>query len=86
MNTQSQHYLKNELYSLLKEKEEIFTFLQNSALDDLWYWDLENPEEEWMNEKFWMTLGYNPKDMPHKASAWQNMINQKDLDIAIDNF
>jgi hypothetical protein len=29
-----------------------FDFIQESALDGLWYWDLEKPEEEWMNPKF----------------------------------
>lgn len=75
-------YLKDELYQLIRKDSEVFEFLQNSALDGLWYWDLENMEEEWMNEKFWITLGYNPKEMPHKASAWQHIINPEDLKIA----
>jgi PAS domain S-box-containing protein len=55
-------------------------------LDGLWYWDLENPENEWMNAKFWTVLGYNPEEMPHKSSSWQNIIDQDDLKVAIDNF
>ncbi|MBI9060849.1 MAG: PAS domain S-box protein [Marinilabiliaceae bacterium] len=80
------NYLKTELYRLFKEDESIFTFLQDSTLDGLWYWDLENPENEWMNERFWTTLGYNPAQQPHKASTWQNIINPDDLKVAIDNF
>ncbi len=79
-------YLKKELYGLIKTDESVFDFIQESALDGLWYWDLENPENEWMNAKFWTVLGYNPDEMPHKSNAWQNIINQDDLKLALDNF
>lgn len=79
-------YLKKELYELIKTDERIFDFIQESSLDGLWYWDLENPENEWMNAKFWTVLGYDPDEMPHKSNAWQNIINQDDLKLAIDNF
>lgn len=39
-----------------------------------------------MNPKFWKVLGYNPDKMPHKSSAWQNLINQDDLKTVIENF
>lgn len=87
MNTKTEdNYLKKELYELIKTDESIFDFIQESSLDGLWYWDLENPENEWMNPKFWTVLGYNPDEMPHKASAWQDIINQDDLKKAIENF
>ncbi len=79
-------YLKNELYALIQSDESIFDFIQNSSLDGLWYWDLENPENAWMNTKFWTVLGYNPDEMPHKSSAWQSIINQDDLKVANENF
>ncbi len=79
-------YLKTELYELVKTDERIFDFIQEGSLDGLWYWDLENPENEWMNAKFWKVLGYNPDEMPHKSSAWQNIINQDDLKLANENF
>jgi PAS domain S-box-containing protein len=80
------NYLKKELYELIKTDESIFDFIQDSSLDGLWYWDLENPENEWMNQRFWITLGYDPNEMPHKSSAWQNIINPDDLKIATENF
>ncbi len=79
-------YLKKELYELIKTDESIFDFIQNSSLDGLWYWDLENPENEWMNAKFWTVLGYNPDDMPHLSAAWQGIIHQDDLKVAKENF
>ena len=80
------NYLKKELYELIKTDESIFDFIQESSLDGLWYRDLENPEEEWMNPKFWTVLGYNPEEMPHKSTAWQSIINKDDLKVALDNF
>lgn len=80
------NYLHEELNTLIKQDNDIFDFLQKSALDGLWYWDLENSEEEWMNDRFWETLGYDPDKMPHKAAAWQDIINPEDLETALDNF
>lgn len=79
------NYLRKELYQLIKSDESIFDFIQESSLDGLWYWDLENMEEEWMNPKFWTTLGYDPTKMPHKAAAWQDIIFPKDLSLAVEN-
>jgi PAS domain S-box-containing protein len=79
-------YLKHELYELMRSDETIFDFIQDGSLDGLWYWDLENPENEWMNARFWTVLGYNPDEMPHKSSAWQSFINQDDLKVANENF
>lgn len=79
------NYLKEELYELIKTDDSIFDFIQESSLDGLWYWDLENPEEEWMNPKFWTVLGYDHQKMPHKAAAWQDIIHPEDLKLATEN-
>lgn len=78
-------YLRKELYELIKTDESILDFIMDSALDGLWYWDLEKPENEWVNAKFWTVLGYNPSEMSRKTSAWQDIINQDDLKLATDS-
>ncbi len=80
------NYLRTELYSLIKQDDSIFDFLQGGATDGLWYWDLTNPENEWMNERFWSELGYDPAGKKHLAAEWQDIINQDDLALALDNF
>ena len=80
------NYLKTELYSLIKQDERIFDFIQQGVTDGLWYWDLTNPENEWMNARFWSELGYDPLEKKHLASEWQDIINQDDLALALDNF
>ncbi|REL25462.1 sensor domain-containing diguanylate cyclase [Thalassotalea euphylliae] len=82
----SENYLKKELYSLVREDENIFEFLQSGATDGMWYWDLEQPENEWMNPQFWTELGYDPAEKSHRADEWQGIINQDDLQLALENF
>lgn len=79
------NYLKNELYDLIKTDTGIFDFIQSGSLDGIWYWDIENPENEWMSPKFWETLGYDPQEKKHFASEWQDIIFQEDLKLAIEN-
>lgn len=80
------HYLEKELLDLLKTDSSIFEFIQNGSLDGVWYWDLEQPENEWMSPKFWTELGYDPKEMPHKVAAWQNIMYEDDLKASMESF
>mgnify|MGYP002623146808 FL=1 len=82
----SDHYLKRELYERVREDEGIFEFLQDAALDGCWYWDLEQPEHEWMNRRFWELLGYDPATKKHRADEWQDLIHPDDLKTALANF
>lgn len=76
------NYLEAEFHDLLREDARIFDFLENTSLDGLWFRDLEHPDQQWMNGRFWRTLGYDPETMPHLASAWQEIVSPKDLALA----
>ena len=80
-----ENYLKRELYDLIQSDTTIFEFIQSGSLDGLWYWDLEKPENEWMNSKFWETLGYDPTEKKHLTSEWQGIINEEDLLLVKEN-
>ncbi len=80
------HYLQHELYQLVHSDPAIFDFLQSGSLDGVWYWDLENPDHEWMSARFWELFGYDPATKEHKAAEWQDMIHSEDLKTALDNF
>ncbi|MEL7100651.1 MAG: ATP-binding protein [Pseudomonadota bacterium] len=86
MDTPQPHYLQAELYERVKTDPEVFEFFQNAALDGLWYWDLESPENEWMNEDFWRLFGVDPSTKAHKAAEWQDIIHPEDLKVALENF
>lgn len=77
--------LREELYGLVQSDGRIFEFLQAGSLDGIWYWDLTDPEHEWMSPRFWETFGYDPMLRSHRASEWQDMINPEDLELAKAN-
>ena len=79
------NYLERELYELVQSDTSIFEFIQKGSLDGLWYWDLENPDCEWMSRRFWETLGFNPDDKQHLSSEWQDLIFPEDLEKALEN-
>ncbi|WP_299184240.1 PAS domain-containing protein [uncultured Aquimarina sp.] len=81
-----EHYLQKELYDLVKKESSIFDFLQVGALDGLWFWDLLDPENVWMNSSYWTTFGYDPKKMPHKVDSWQDIVFKEDLKNVYANF
>lgn len=80
-----QHYLRRELLHQFQTNPIVFDFLGNATLDGMWYLDLTDPEHEWMDERFWRTLGYDPTTKPHLTSAWQDLIHPDDLTLAMDN-
>ena len=80
------HYLEDELYELSRKDSSVFDFLQDGALDGIWYWDLEKPENEWMSARFWTTLGYDPAEKKHLASEWQDLVHPADLKAALENY
>ncbi len=80
------HYLKEELFSLLKKDDSVFDFLQSGSLDGIWYWNLEKQTDEWMSPRFWELFGFDPAEKKHLASEWQHLIFPEDLQVAVENF
>ncbi|WP_299895374.1 PAS domain-containing sensor histidine kinase [uncultured Aquimarina sp.] len=80
------HYLKEELYGLIKTDSYIFDFIQEAALDGIWFWDLLDPDNVWMNPRYWTLFGYDPATKPHKTDAWQEIVFKEDLKNIYANF
>ncbi len=83
--SEEEHYLKNELDTLITSNTSIFQFIQEGSLDGIWYWDLESREQEWMSPRFWTLLGYDPTTKNHLASEWQDLIFPEDLTATLEN-
>ncbi len=81
----TKNYLETELEELLQKDLSVWRFIRESALDGIWYWDLENPEHEYMSPEFWKLFGYDPDTKEHLASEWQDAINPDDLETAKKN-
>ena len=72
------HYLRVELYERMRDPQ-FFDFLQQGSLDGLWYWDLENPDQQWMSPRFWRLLGFEPSQKKHLADEWKRLMFAEDL-------
>lgn len=79
------HYLEAELEDRIRDDPNVWDFIRKSSLDGVWFWDIENPEHEWMSEEFWETLGYDPGTKKHLADEWQDIIFKEDRDLAVAN-
>lgn len=82
----SSEYLKQELYQRVRDEEEIFDWLQDGSLDGVWYWDLENPENEWLSPRFKEIFGYEDHEVPNTSAWWQENIFQEDLPSVLEAF
>lgn len=81
-----EHYLKTELFERVATDPAIFDFIQNDILDGLWYWDLENPENEWHSPRFAEVFGYTESDIPHSSEWCRLNCLPDDYEKAIENF
>ena len=81
----NEHYLKQELYQLVRSDPRLFEWLQDGSLDGIWYWDLEDGDQEWMSPRFWSVLGVDPATKEHRASEWQGLIHEEDRRVALEN-
>ena len=86
MPSDQDHYLKRELYQLVQIDMRIFDFFQEGSLDGVWYWDLENPSEEWLSPRLKDLFGYADDEVPNDSAWWQANIHPDDLQVALDNF
>ncbi|OZI07648.1 hypothetical protein BWI93_13590 [Siphonobacter sp. BAB-5385] len=77
-SSRQMHYLKQELLKLLVSDERIFDFFQEAGI---WTWDLINPENQWMSQSFWETLGYQVNEIPNIFQGWQTLIHPEDIQL-----
>ena len=83
---QDKYYLHAELEAALQQDTVIWEFLRAGSLDGVWYWDLENPDNEWMSPEFWQLFGVDPATKRHSPSEWQDLIFPEDGKLALQNF
>lgn len=55
-------------------------------MDGVWYWDIENPESEWLSPRFKELFGFEDHEMPNTTEWWQKNIHPDDLQVVIENF
>lgn len=83
--TDEKHYLHKELDALIMQSPDLWNFVQQSSLDGVWYWDLENPDHEWMSPEYWKSLGIDPSSKEHDPKEFLEVIFEEDLASVVDN-
>lgn len=53
-------------------------FLQNTASDGFWFWDLDTSEAPWLDPTGWTTLGYSPEELSEGTTFPQSFILPED--------
>jgi PAS domain S-box-containing protein len=76
------HYLEKEFYHRLAADDSLIRFLEHSSLDGIWFWDLENPAQIWMDKRFWETLGYPHRSVTLEVDAWAQLMHPADFELA----
>ncbi|GEA12810.1 PAS domain-containing protein [Alteromonas sp. KUL49] len=56
-----------------------------SSNDGYWDWYIQE-DYEYMSPRFWEIFGFDPSEKEHKPSAWQDLIFESDLNVALANF
>lgn len=72
------NYLEKEFHLKIKNNLSVFNFIIQDVLDGVFFWDLENPENEWMSPKYWELLGYAPEGKSNTPEAWQAIMHPDD--------
>ncbi len=80
-----EYHLRNELSLLFKSNEAVLHLMEDNLSDGICIWDLQQPEKEWMSPKLWLTLGYQPHEIPQQPVSWKSFMNPSDLAITMDN-
>jgi len=79
-----EYYLEKELYDGIKNDNKIFGFIKENLCDGLWYWDLENPDNEWIDPGFISILGYSTDDSRNCQAWWRSLVFEDDQKLLID--
>lgn len=69
----------------LREQNKVLGFLQEETNDGWWDWKIQD-DHQFMSDKFWQTLGYDPKTKKPHPSEWQRLIHPEDLELTLNNF
>ena len=78
--------LEKELKTLIKKDDAIFNFIEENALDGIFFWDLANRANGWHSVKFWEILGYTMQEVNKGLIKLEDIINEDDFILANKNY
>lgn len=79
-------FFKSKLSNILKTSEGILDFIEEYALDGLWFWNVVDTNQSWVNTKLKSVLGYKlrPNDIAI-TQQFTSFFKQESFLEAIDN-
>ena len=78
--------LKHTLYTAIQENEELFNFIQDSAVNGFWFLDVTNTEEIYVNPKLYCSLGFNFESIKSEAISPLNILTQEEFNKIFNFF
>jgi two-component system sensor histidine kinase/response regulator len=72
------HPLQAELHRLVQDEPGVFAWIQESCLDGIRLWNLEQQDEEWVSPQFTALLGHQAHEVPDRHDWWQQHIAPED--------
>ena len=78
-------YLEKEFYALIRADESIVEFTEKAALNGVYYRDLQNPDNDWLNPRLRAVLGYTVDSETIDVLRWQDIVQPDDAYPAMTN-
>jgi len=78
--------LKHILYTAVHENEELFNFIQDSAINGFWLVELAAPEKIYLNPKLYCTLGFSFESIKSDSISPLDILNAKEFDKVLNTF
>ena len=75
--------LNQKLYALVQKDERVFNFLQNYTLNDIFFWDSKDPENNFLSLSLWILLGYDPAKFSSSYKTWRSILSQDEFKEAL---
>lgn len=77
-----ENYLRSKLTEVIQVDSSVFDFIQQFALDGLWFWDAKSTSSCWINPKLASMLGYNTsEEIEILQKNWSDIFQEKDLTL-----
>lgn len=70
--------LREEIDALLARDPALCTFMHGKALDGIWMWNLEQPDQIWASDRVYELLGLAPSVRETHPTAWQEALDPDD--------
>lgn len=77
--------LKHSLYNFVHENEEIFNFIQESAINGFWFLDVCSTNKIYINPKLYYSLGFDLESIESDHIPPSKILSQQELNKVLNS-